>query len=104
MERHTMRLALSLMLMLLMGGCALVPPEPIVMGPLTAPPPPPPLPAPVPNGAIYQPSAYGNYPLFEDRRPRNVGDIITIVLNERTNAAKGVATSTNREGSAALGL
>lgn len=99
-----MRLALSLLLTLFMGGCALVPPEPIVTGPLTVPPPPPPAPAPVPNGAIYQPTVYGNYPLFEDRRPRNVGDIVTIVLNERTNAAKGVATSTDRQGSASLGL
>ena len=55
-------------------------------------------------GSIYQPTAYGNYPLFEDRRPRNVGDIVTIVLNERTNASKNVATNTNRSGSANLGI
>ena len=57
-----------------------------------------------PTGSIYQPTAYGNYPLFEDRRPRNVGDIVTIVLNERTNASKNVATNTNRSGSANLGI
>lgn len=84
----------------LASGCALVPPEPVVTGPLTAPPP-----APIPataeaNGAIFQPTAYGNYPLFEDRRPRNVGDIVTVVIQERTNAAKNVQTSTQREGSA----
>ena len=56
------------------------------------------------TGSIYQPTAYGNYPLFEDRRPRNVGDIVTIVLNERTNASKNVATNTNRSGSANLGI
>ncbi|QDQ88697.1 flagellar basal body L-ring protein [Alcaligenaceae bacterium SJ-26] len=81
-----------------LGGCALVPPEPVVVGPLTAPPPPPLAEVRVPNGSIYSNSAYGNYPLFEDRRPRNTGDIVTIVLNERTNAAKGVSTSTNRTG------
>jgi flagellar L-ring protein precursor FlgH len=59
---------------------------------------------PEPNGSIYQPTAYGNYPLFEDRRPRNVGDIVTIVIQERTNAAKSVSTETNRSGSADLGI
>src|SRR3546814_9824609 len=58
------------------SGCALVPPEPVVTGPLTAPPPLPPLPSAQANGSIYQPTAYGKYPLFEDRRPRNVGDTI----------------------------
>jgi len=88
----------------LVSGCALVPPEPVVTGPLTAPPPPPPLPAAVANGAIYQPTAYGNYPLFEDRRPRNVGDIVTVIIQEKTNAAKNVQTSTERKGSAGLGV
>ncbi len=91
-------------LLALAGGCAMIPPEPIVTGPLSAPPPPPAMPAGVPNGSIYQPSVYGSYPLFEDRRPRNAGDIVTVVLNERTNANRGVATATNRTGSAALAL
>ncbi|NYT68204.1 flagellar basal body L-ring protein FlgH [Pusillimonas noertemannii] len=86
------------------SGCALVPPEPVVTGPLTAPPPSMQMPQPVANGAIYQPTAYGNYPLFEDRRPRNVGDIVTVIIQERTNAAKNVATASNRSGSASLGL
>lgn len=86
------------------GGCALIPPEPIVVGPVSAPPPAPAQPLAVPNGAIYQPTAYGSYPLFEDRRPRQVGDIVTIVLNENTNAAKSVATNTKRNGSAGLGM
>lgn len=58
----------------------------------------------VANGSIYQPSAYGNYPLFEDRRPRNVGDVVTIMIQEKTNAAKSVDTSTNRGGSASMGI
>lgn len=89
-------------LMLGLSGCALVPPEPVVTGPLTAAPPPAPLPTAIANGSIYQPSAYGNYPLFEDRRPRNVGDIVTIMIQERTNAAKNVSTNTDRNGSAGL--
>lgn len=89
---------------LFVSGCALVPPEPIVTGPLTAPPPAPLPPAAVANGSIYQPTAYGNYPLFEDRRPRNVGDIVTIVIQEKTNAAKSVDTNTNRSGGTSMDI
>lgn len=85
-----------------LSGCALVPPEPVVTGPLTAPPPLPPLPSAQANGSIYQPTAYGNYPLFEDRRPRNVGDIVTVIIQEKTNAAKNVQTTTDRSGSAGM--
>lgn len=87
-----------------MSGCAMIPPEPVVTGPLTAAPPSPSMTMPEPNGAIYQPTAYGSYPLFEDRRPRNVGDIVTVVIQEKTNAAKNVATTTDRSGKAAMGL
>uniref|UniRef100_UPI00334042C8 flagellar basal body L-ring protein FlgH n=1 Tax=Castellaniella defragrans TaxID=75697 RepID=UPI00334042C8 len=89
---------------LVLSGCALVPPEPIVTGPLTAQPPPPLPPEAVANGSIYQPTVYGNYPLFEDRRPRNVGDIVTVVIQEKTNAAKSVDTSTNRSGSTSMDI
>ncbi|KAA0910757.1 flagellar basal body L-ring protein FlgH [Pusillimonas sp. ANT_WB101] len=82
-------------------GCAMIPPEPVVIGPLTAPPAPSAVsPTAETNGAIYQPTAYGNYPLFEDRRPRNVGDIVTVLIQEKTNAAKSVKTSTGRNASA----
>lgn len=91
-----MRFVFSAVLALWLSGCSLIPPEPVVLGATTAIPPPPPAPAPVPTGSIYQPTAYGSYPLFEDRRPRNVGDIVTVVLEERTAAAKNVATNTDR--------
>ncbi|NYT79036.1 flagellar basal body L-ring protein FlgH [Alcaligenaceae bacterium] len=88
-------------LVVVLQGCAMIPPEPVVIGPLTAPPEPAAvLPAAETNGAIYQPTAYGNYPLFEDRRPRNVGDIVTVLIQEKTNAAKSVQTSTGRNASA----
>jgi len=87
---------------LLLSACAMIEPDPIVTGPVTATPPAPEMPLAQPNGAIYQPTAYGSYPLFEDRRPRNVGDIVTVLIRERTNAAKNVATTTKRSGSAAL--
>lgn len=93
-----------LVAVMLVSGCAMIPPEPIVTGPLTATPPYPPSPTAIANGSIYQPGAYGNYPLFEDRRPRNVGDIVTVVIQEKTNAAKNVQTSTDRTGSASMGI
>src|SRR5690606_6962070 len=34
--------------------------------------------------------------------PRNVGDIVTVVIQEKTNAAKNVQTSTDRSGGAGL--
>ncbi len=91
-------------LALVLGGCALIPPEPVVTGPLTATPPPVEAVERAATGAIYQPTVYGNYPLFEDRRPRNVGDIVTIIIQERTNASKNVSTASSRTGSAGLGL
>jgi len=94
---------LACILLALISGCALIPPTPVVTGPLTAQPPAP-APAPVPNGSIYQPTAYGNYPLFEDRRPRNVGDIVTIIIQEKTNAEKSVDTSTDRSSTTTLGM
>lgn len=95
---------LSVALLMVVSGCAMVPPEPVVTGPLTAVPPPQPMPTALANGAIYQPTAYGNYPLFEDRRPRNVGDIVTVIIQEKTNAAKNVQTTTDRSGGATLGM
>ncbi len=43
------------------------------------------------NGAIYQAAAYR--PLFEDRRARHVGDVLTIVINEKTQAGKQASSS-----------
>lgn len=46
------------------------------------------------KGSIYQPTRPMN--LFSDRRSNQVGDIITIVLQERTQASKSADTSTNK--------
>lgn len=54
--------------------------------------------APVPaNGAIFHASSYR--PMFEDRRARMIGDVITITINERTSAAKTAANSSSKSGS-----
>jgi flagellar L-ring protein precursor FlgH len=79
-----------------LAGCALVPKEPIVQQPMSAVPPvPPQLQAP---GSIYNPGTAG-HPLFEDQRPRNVGDILTIVIAENINATKQSGANANRNGS-----
>jgi len=52
------------------------------------------------NGAIYQAAQYR--PLFEDRRARHVGDILTINIVERTAAVKAGASSGNKSGSASF--
>lgn len=43
------------------------------------------------NGAIYQTASYR--PMFEDRRARHVGDVLTIVINEKTQAGKQASSS-----------
>jgi len=78
---------------LLSGGCASVGgSKPIEEDPAfqaaVAAPPPTPL-----NGAIYAVGGTGSG-LFEDQRARNVGDVLTIVLNETTAAKTSAATDT----------
>lgn len=60
-------------------------------------------PPPIPNGSIYQ-VRQGYQPLFEDRRPRAMGDILTIVLDEQVSASKNARTNASRNGSASLEL
>ena len=54
------------------------------------------------NGAIFQ--AAQVRPLFEDRRARAVGDIITINLVERNTAQKSANATAGREGSMSGGI
>jgi len=94
------RLLLAGLGIALTTGCALVPREPLVHQPMTAradamiP-----VQPRVPTGAIWQDSARG-VALFEDRRPRNVGDILTIVISEKVNASKNSGANASRDGSA----
>ncbi len=61
-----------------------------------------PVPAPArADGAIYQ-GHRGYQPLFEDQRPRMVGEILTIVLDEQVSASKTSASSASRDASAGL--
>ncbi|MGP3590012.1 flagellar basal body L-ring protein FlgH [Vagococcus sp. WN89Y] len=86
-------------------GCAWVPSTPLVQGATSAQPTPGPVP--VVNGSIYQtaqPINYGYQPLFEDRRPRNVGDTLTIVLQENVSASKSSSANASRDSKASFGL
>lgn len=92
-----------------LAGCNTVPPTE-VQQPMTA------RPAPVPqpqaraaNGSIYlaahptQPF-YGYRPLFEDRRPRHVGDILVIQINEKTAASKKSDSTVEKSQTSGFGV
>ncbi|RDE22392.1 flagellar basal body L-ring protein FlgH [Motiliproteus coralliicola] len=73
----------------LLGGCAQTPPKPD--NPYFAPVPPAAMSAPKPvDGAIFH--AGHSVSLYEDGNARRVGDILTIVLTERTQASKSSET------------
>ncbi len=61
-----------------------------------------PLPAAQNNGSIYQAGFESN--LFDDRKAFRVGDIITITLNERTQASKNANSNIQKDSSGALGV
>jgi flagellar L-ring protein precursor FlgH len=52
--------------------------------------------APVANGSIYQPSSFRG--LFEDRRARLVGDLLTIQIQEKTSARSSANSTLDRKG------
>lgn len=87
-------------LVLGLAGCAQLPgtpppePDPIVAEAL---------PPPEANGSIFQASR-GAMPLFEDRRPRRAGDIVTVVLDEQVSASKNASSNASRTGSGSLTL
>ncbi|XTZ40464.1 flagellar basal body L-ring protein FlgH [Salmonella enterica] len=94
------RFTTTLVLLVVITGCAYIPQKPLVAGETTA------TPAPVAasavNGAIFQSGQamnYGYQPMFEDRRPRNIGDTLTIVLQENVSASKSSSANASRDGS-----
>jgi len=52
------------------------------------------------NSGGPQVSMVSHRPLFEDRRARNVGDTLTVILNETTSAAKNTSMSAARKATA----
>lgn len=84
----------------LLGGCAA---GPIPEGRM---PPPAIVPAPVvatvsSEGSLYKP--YQGLNLFEDVKARQAGDLLTVLLVEKTQASKSATTSTSKESSVELG-
>ena len=84
--------------LLVLTGCATAPTT-IVQGPTTA------RPmlvdaAPASDGAIFSTNSYR--PMFEDRRARHIGDLLTVNISERTTATKAGASSGNKSGSASF--
>lgn len=83
-----------------LAGCAMTP-DTIVQGPTTARPLPPPVNQQA-NGSIFQAASYR--PIFEDRRARFVGDILTLTISEKTSAAKAAGNSASKSGSVEGGV
>jgi len=96
----------SLLMVVYLAGCASADRPSLLSTPSTA------RPKPIQEtsanmGSLYPANSGGPYvsavshrPLFEDRRARNVGDILTVVLNETTAAAKGSSLSAARKATA----
>lgn len=103
MKQNCLRtVAAAGMALVLLAACATIPPA-SVHQPMSARPAPTPAAVPA-NGAIYQAQypaqlGYANRPLFEDRRARAVGDILTININETTAASKKSGSAVARSGS-----
>jgi flagellar L-ring protein FlgH len=102
-------LVVGVLAAVLLGACNTVPPTQ-VQQPMTARPAPVLAPQPLAaSGSIYQaahPSQpyFGYRPLFEDRRPRNVGDILVIQINEKTAASKKSDSSAERNQTSSFGI
>jgi flagellar L-ring protein precursor FlgH len=97
------RILLYLSLIGILGGCASADRPTLLQTPSTA------RPKPIQEtsanmGSLYPANSGGPYvsmvshrPLFEDRRARNVGDTLTVILNETTSAAKNSNLTASRK-------
>jgi flagellar L-ring protein FlgH len=94
---RTRRAAITAACLSLFAGCSDLPQKPLVQQPMTAKPPARTLPSQT-NGSIYNPG-YSDHPLFEDPRPRNVGDILTVVISENVSATKTSGDGVERQSS-----
>jgi len=91
MHNSIYKLVLLLLFLCLNSACSTVPVQepdnaPVIMAADPAPT--------IIDGAIYR--ASNNRFLFEDVRARRIGDVINVVLEERTDATKAASTSTNK--------
>jgi len=94
-----MKRLVPLALLLALAGCSTVPTT-IVQKPTSARPMLADVGTPT-DGAIYNAGSYR--PMFEDRKARHIGDLLTINIVEKTSAVKAGASSGNKSGSASFG-
>lgn len=94
-------LALLVCVMGLQGCISMTPPTSLHQPISVRPPQRPPLVA--TDGAIYQ-AGFSSGLLFEDRRARNVGDTVIIVIAEKTDASKKSNTNTGRSSGNSFGV
>jgi flagellar L-ring protein precursor FlgH len=94
-KRVVLTLSLSATALLVLAGCT-IGPEPRPGDPAYAPVSAPAMMPPPPNqGGIYQ--AGGGLSLFEDKRARRIGDVITIQLAESTTSSKKADSSIKKD-------
>mgnify|MGYP000426172132 FL=1 len=104
--RNYRGLSVAVLSAIILGGCASADRPSLLTTPSSA------RPRPIQEtsanmGSLYPANSGGPYvnavshrPLFEDRRARNVGDTLTVVLNETTSAAKNSGMSAARKANA----
>lgn len=93
-----LRLAGAALLLALVAGCAQMPRDRVVKGPTSTTPVAPVLAS--ANGSLFQ-TANGR-PLFEDQRPRQIGDTLVVNFNERLSASKTSNARANRKSSSSF--
>lgn len=98
MNRIAFRTALVAAFALALAACG---PERAAGFQAALPPPPPPMAAAPANGAIFQPTA-GFTPLYNGQRASQVGDLVTVLLMERTRTSKSASSNTQRDGGFSL--
>jgi len=100
----TFAACLAMTMVLLLGGClstsydAAMNREPVVL------PPPAPEARPTPSPGSIWAGPTSNNLLFTDRKARNVGDIVTIVVDEKTEGENNANTETKRASTTAAGI
>ena len=106
-HRRTWRSLVAIAVLAQLGGCTVArDPQPgdAAYAPVTAAPV---APLPASAGGLFRTSAATGGPasmsLFEDRRARNIGDVITIVLSENTSSSKKADTSIKKDDSVDIG-
>ena len=100
MKTKAVKIILMLLMSLLSACQSMIPPKPDE--PRYAPVSPSSLvPPPAPHGAIFQ--AGYSQGLFDDQRARRVGDIVTIILDEKTSSKKSTETSLTKDNDTSVG-